>query len=1141
MSKPKILNKTPSGRSKSQLNQIKKTQLRRNITSKTASGGLTLPNNFFFRFIKRWGTRLEPKNLYHYWFSKKGALMSLKIIGVGIIGGFALLYILLAVYDGKANLGVNNPSHAGNLTIYDDSGKTLIYSEPSGQSTTQENLTSLNQFSPYIQDASIAIEDKNFYHENGVDILAIIRSAVHDILSLGTNNLGGSTITEQTVKLDDLQSSQTRTAQAKFSEFFIAIDTNRKYSKTAILTHYLNIAPYGDCNGVQAAAQQYFGVNANQLTIAESALLASIPKDPTYYAPSSANPYFDRAATTSRMDYIIHLMYQQKYITKAQYQAALKQDPISLALSQKPIPPTVNLYPNFSTAVLKEISYDQTLSPSNPRYINPNLNIYGLKIISTLNVAQQQQVEADFVANTTTKVDYPGTGASENIFVNHLDDEAFVAENVPTGQITALVGSFDESNPSDTSNFDIEPGTTYTSNGSEYGVSARNGKTVEINSFSSLDCATNQACVQPGSSFKLYDYSALINDQSVNNGNGAGAGSVIYDQPGLITCTTKCPNTHTPTNLGWACGQTSNNNCLQDDTGPAEMYGPITLRYAIGNSLNIPAVKAGAIVGQDSNGIWGPIDVADEMMGSNFINGNEANDYVCIVNNPATGAPETDSAGNYIYSASACASGEPLIGDQAQVSLIDHVNGYATAARLGQEMPYTTILGIVDPTTSKTLFKYTKPKTTQVINSQTEYIMMNMLSDHNASFMAPLLKDTSGWDIAYKSGTQFEQYNGLVMAASTQYAVGMWVGCPDHCQQNPTCNDGTATAPVDLPCGSTQQMEYMTVPVVKSFMLSVLKGLPVTNWTAPAGIQTLPAYCQTKRINSDIPPTNCSNYTDIYPSWYKQSQAAKGGTYDAVSGDLATSCTPSLAKVTVAADDDVSIYSIDPFYIDNATGQASTVNLYNSSKNDPIHLCSDSKPSVTLNAQQDGSGASCTGGTCTFSITVQQGTHPLTSTQYPLQVNALVNGTSTPATCSNFNPSMDPSNSPSVAEDDNCTFSYDTPGTASLSIEVIDSVLYSSDSNTLQITIAPSVSTINGQVSTNFTNTTTHYSAVYVSWTQNSSDTYTCTFNNVKATATATNSCTSVSYPPNTTVNLDISDNSGNQTDYTDSLTTPSH
>jgi membrane peptidoglycan carboxypeptidase len=836
------------------------------------------------------------------------------------------------------------------------------------------------------------------------------------------------------------------------------------------------------------------------------------------------------------MDYIMQLMYQQKYITKAQYQAALKEDPISLALSQKPIPPTVNLYPNFSAAVLKEISYDQTLSPTNPRYINPSLDVYGLKIISTLNISQQQQVEADFVANTTTKVDYPGTDASENIFVNHLDDEAFVAENIPTGQITALDGSFDEANPSDTSNFDIVPGTTYTSQGNEYGTSARNGQTVEINSFSSLDCATNQACVQPGSSFKLYDYSALINDQSVNNGDGDGAGSVLYDQPGLITCTTKCPNTHTPTNLGWACGQTSNNNCLQDDTGPAEMYGPITLRYAIGNSLNIPAVKAGAIVGQDSNGIWGSIDVADEMMGSNFINGNSTNDYVCIVNNPATGAPETDSSGNYIYSASACASGEPLIGDQAQVSLIDHVNGYATAARLGQEMPYTTILSIVDPTTSKVLFKYTKPKATQVISNQTEYIMMNMLSDHNASFMTPLLKDTSGWDIAYKSGTQFEQYNGLVMAASTQYAVGMWVGCPDHCQQNTTCNDGTATAPVDLPCGSTQQMEYMTVPVVKSFMLSVLKPLPVTNWTAPAGIQTLPAYCQTKKINSDVPPTNCSNYTDIYPSWYKQSQAAKGGTYDLVSGDLATSCTPALAKVTVAADSDVSIYSIDPFYTVNATGQASTVNLYNSTKNDTIHQCSDSPPKITLVPQTDGSGsgATCSQGTCTFSITVTQGTHPLTDSQYPIQINALVSSQSIPATCNDLVSSINANNG-DTGEDNECTFSYNTPGTPNLSVEVIDSVLDSGTSNPLPFNVpAPAII---GSPNVEPKTPNAAENTLVVSWVPNSGSSYTCTFNNATENITPTSnsdSCTQA-YPISTsTVNITLTDTSGNQTSWTD-------
>jgi membrane peptidoglycan carboxypeptidase len=1094
MSRPKILRNNQSGRSKSRLNQVKSTQLHRNISSKTLVAGFMLPNNFLFRFLKKF----SPRHLYSYWFSKKGGLMALKIIGVGLISGFVLVYIILALYDGKASLGSNNPSSLGNLTIYDSTGTNLIYSEPPAQSTTQENLTSLNQFSPYIQHASIAIEDKNFYHENGVDILAILRSAVHDVISLGTNNIGGSTITEQTVKLDDLKVSNSRTLYAKFAEFFIAIDTNRKYTKQAILTHYLNIAPYGDVNGVEAAAQQYFGVKASQLTIAEAALLASIPRDPTYYAPSSANPYFDRPDTIIRMNYIMKLMLNQHYITKVQYNKALKEDPIDLALSQKPIPPTVNLYPNFNSAVIKEVSYDQTLSPSDPRYINPSLNIYGLKIISTLNVTQQQLVDNGFTANTTTNTRFPGSGASENIFVNHLNDESFVAENIPTGQITALVGSFNEQNPSDTSNFSVRSGSTYTSNGNQYGVSTRNGQTVQINSFSSLDCATNQECVQPGSSFKLYDYSAVINDPSVNNGSGAGAGSVLYDIPGLISCTTKCANTSTPANLGWACGQSSNNNCLQDDTGPAEMYGPITLRYAIGNSLNIPAVKTGAIEGKDSSSVWKAIDVADNMMGTNFINGNKINDYVCIVNNPATGGPETNSQGNYIYSAKACISGEPLIGDQAQVSLIDHVNGYATAARLGAEMPYTTILSIINPTTNKPIFSYTKPKTTQVINQQTEYIMMSMLSDHNASFMGPLLRDTTGWNIAYKSGTQFEQYNGLVMAASTQYAVGMWVGCPDHCTQNPTCNDGSAGNPVYLPCGSTQQMEYMTVPLVKSFMLSVLKSIPVSNWVAPAGIQTLPAYCQTRRLNSDTPPSNCTNYTDIYPSWYKQSQAAKGGTFDSVSGDLATSCTPALAKVTIGASSNVSIYSIDPFYTVSLTGQQSTVDLYNSAKNDPVHLCSDSHPTVTLNPQSAAAttpiGATCTSGTCTFDITVLQGTHPLTSSAFPLQVDALVGGQSIPATCNNFNPSMDPNNSPNTAEDSDCTFSYSTSGTFSLTVQIIDSVLYTSDpSNALPFTV-----TGGKFASTSVKNV--------VSWTANGTDAYTCTVVATGQTPTITNS-----------------------------------
>jgi hypothetical protein len=539
------------------------------------------------------------------------------------------------------------------------------------------------------------------------------------------------------------------------------------------------------------------------------------------------------------------------------------------------------------------------------------------------------------------------------------------------------------------------------------------------------------------------------------------------------------------------------------------MDGPITLRYAIGNSLNIPAIKAGAIEGQNSSGIWKSISIADDMMGSNFVNGNQANDYVCIATNPSNGQPETDSNGNYIYDAKACASGEPLIGDQAQVSLIDHVNGYATAARLGAEMPYTTIISIVNPSTNKALFTYSKPKTTQVINQQTAYIMMSMLSDHNASYMSSLLKDSTGWNIAYKTGTQFEQYNGLIMSASTQYAVGMWVGCPDHCTQNPICNDGTSANPVILNCGSTQQMEYMTVPVMKSFMLYVHQGLTVQNWVQPNGIQTLPAFCQTKKINSDVPPSNCTNYTDIYPSWYKQTQAAKGGTYDKVSGDISTSCTPALAQITVAASNNVSIFSIDPFYKDSLSGQISDVNLYSSTVKDPIHLCSDTMPKVTLNTQSDvtNPGAACVSGTCTFNITVTEGTHPLTSTNFPLQVNAIVAGQTIPATCSDFSPDIDGSGFNGQSTGD-CTFSYSTPGTTDLTVEIIDSVLYSSAaSNPESFTIAGGTFT-----STSVKNV--------VSWTSNGTDTYTCSVvaagQNPTSPTTGNDSCTISGLTPGT-------------------------
>jgi hypothetical protein len=129
---------------------------------------------------------------------------------------------------------------------------------------------------------------------------------------------------------------------------------------------------------------------------------------------------------------------------------------------------------------------------------------------------------------------------------------------------------------------------------------------------------------------------------------------------------------------------------------------------------------------------------------------------------------------------------------------------------------------------------------------------------------------------------------------------------------------------------------------------------------------------------------------------------------------------------------------------------------------------------------------------------------------------------------------MDPTNSPSEAEENDCTFSYNTPGTVSLSIEIIDSVLYSTTSNSLQISLAAPAINAKPTISPG---TTTGSNTLAVTWTPNSTDNYTCTFNNLTETIDATSnsdSCTALYTSATTSVNIIVTDTSGNQATYTD-------
>ena len=447
---------------------------------------------------KRLAARLRPRHLIEYWFSRDGAIMSLKIIGIFIVVSFFLVIGVFAVFrkDILSFKSISGGNLGGSISFYDRTGKVLLWQD---YNSVKRIAVPYNQISPYVKEATVAIEDKNFYHESGVDFMAILRSGVHDLLH--PNQLeGASTITEQVVKMNKGWKDPL-TISEKIQEIGLSIALARQYSKAQILNAYLNLAPYGNIDyGVQAAAEDYFHENASQLTLAQSAMLASIPQAPSAYSPYSSpvyNPYatvnyFDVTGLTARAHYVLSLMYQQHMISYSQEQAALKVNVLTQVHKLQAKYSNIK-YPYFLMAVKQQLlkTYGQKLVDKG-----------SWKVVTTLNVPLQnlaQKVVANNAANALS------SGA---------DEEALVAEQVKTGQVVAYVGGENFNNPVDG----------------------------QIN-YANIN-------INPGSTIKPYVYSAFIN----NPKNNAGAGSVIYDVqqplPGY-----PCTNRNLPSRGG---------NCLED-------------------------------------------------------------------------------------------------------------------------------------------------------------------------------------------------------------------------------------------------------------------------------------------------------------------------------------------------------------------------------------------------------------------------------------------------------------------------------------------------------------------------------------------------------------------------------------------------
>ena len=180
-----------------------------------------------------------------------------------------------------------------------------------------ENRTAVarSAISPWMPDATVAIEDRRFYEHGGIDTVGIVRALVADVTA-GRIVQGGSTITQELVR--NLYLTRDRTVQRKVVEACLAIKLARTWPKDRILTAYLNDVYYGNhAYGIEAAAATYFSIPAARLTLEQAALLAGLPQAPSYY-----DPLHNPSAALARRNEVLHALRRSGDITEARYTAA---------------------------------------------------------------------------------------------------------------------------------------------------------------------------------------------------------------------------------------------------------------------------------------------------------------------------------------------------------------------------------------------------------------------------------------------------------------------------------------------------------------------------------------------------------------------------------------------------------------------------------------------------------------------------------------------------------------------------------------------------------------------------------------------------------------------------------------------------
>ncbi len=414
--------------------------------------------------------------------------------------------------------------------IYDRTGKIPLY-EIYGEE--KRTVIPFEEIPDFVKQATLVIEDENFYSHPAFDLPSIARAFFVNILR-GQVVQGGSTITQQLAKNAFLTSE--RTIVRKIKELLVALELEKKYSKTEIFNLYLNQIPYGgNAYGIEAASQTFFNKKTKDLNLAEAALLASLPKAPTYYSPwgNHVNELL------TRKDYILERMFSLGYIDKGEKNLAqnTKLEFASQATGIKA--------PHFVLMVQEYL---------NNKYGEDFVKSSGLNVVTTLDWDLQGLAE---------KAVLEGANRNTELYQGH--NAALVAQDAATGQILALVGSKDYFATPEPEN--CTPG--------------------QDCKFEGNFNVASQGLRQPGSAMKPLAYVTAFQ-------KGYTPDTIVFDAPTeFASGNKKCPID----NINFSSEE---KECFHPQNFDNIFRGPVTLKNGLAQSINVPSVKVLYLAGLDN-------------------------------------------------------------------------------------------------------------------------------------------------------------------------------------------------------------------------------------------------------------------------------------------------------------------------------------------------------------------------------------------------------------------------------------------------------------------------------------------------------------------------------------------------------------